>query len=165
MRYFQQAGQVECFPTRTVQTTLGDGTCVAEQLRLWVETREGSHLWQHRCTQLPPQVVYHALKNTCATRFGLLLTECWFTLRSTYSPLPDRLVSAYEEAACGGLCFWVEGGGLFRLEGREFLWHLHTLPGPFARAFPERGGWGRVNDSMWGEEHLTTPSVQLVPSQ
>jgi hypothetical protein len=104
----------------------------AAQLRAWVESEEGQHVWLSVCPLPSIERVCHALDTTHARIYGLLIAPDFFTIFST---LPHqaftRLADRYQTAAQTGLCFWWDGCTL-RLCGHSdvFFAHLRTLPPP-----------------------------------
>jgi hypothetical protein len=79
--------------------------------RHWIATEEGQRLWQATCPKLSWICISHALAQTKATCFGLLLTQRGAIIWSKYSHRAfTRRAPLYEEAAHTGLCFWWDRG-------------------------------------------------------
>ena len=109
-------------------------TLASTQLRTWRETEEGQQVWQAKQTLPFLEQICHALDNTQATIYGLLIAPQFFIILSTYNRQSfARLSTRYKAAAQAGLCFWWDGTQLRHCEIDHFFVLLQTLPAPRCR--------------------------------
>lgn len=106
----------------------------SEQLRLWVQGREGLPRWQALSLPITVEQICHALDQARADTFGLLISrEGTIIISAIRWETFKRLEARYRAAAQDGLCFWCEGGTLtYMLAPESFLARVRSLQ-PFSR--------------------------------
>jgi len=104
-------------------------------LQEWAETEEGQRTWHAKASLPSLERICHALNNTQATIYGLLIAPEFFTILSTFNRQSfARLSTRYQAAAQAGLCFWWDGTRLCHCDTDHFFVLLQTLHAP--RRFP-----------------------------
>ena len=117
--------------SKAALTLASDQVSAYLAFRRWIATEEGQRLWQATCPSLSWERISHALAQTSATCFGLLLTSRGAIIWSRYSHRAfTRRAPLYEEAAQTGLCFWWDGNTFARIGEQTFLDRIKTLPMP-----------------------------------
>jgi hypothetical protein len=118
--------------SRVAPSTLRSRPSAAAQLRSWVESETGQHLW-HIAGPLPSlDRICHALDTTHAMIYGLIIAPDFFTICSTFQQQTfTRLADRYQSACQNSLCFWWDGSTLHYCEpSSSFFALLQTLPPP-----------------------------------
>jgi hypothetical protein len=105
-------------------------TSSSEQLRMWVQSREGLSLWSALSLPITLEQICRALDQARANTCGLLLSrEGTIIISAIHQETFKRLEVRYRAAAEAGLCFWWEGGTLTHIqECASFLVRVRSLP-------------------------------------
>lgn len=101
----------------------------SEQLRMWVQSREGLPLWSSLSPPITLEQICHALDQARADTFGLLISrEGTIIISAVHQQSFKRLEARYRAAAEAGLCFWWKGGTLTHIqECASFLANIRSL--------------------------------------
>lgn len=101
----------------------------SEQLRRWVQDWEGLPRWRALSLPITVEQICHALDQTRADTFGLLISrEGTIIISNIRQETFKRLEARYRAAAEVGLCFWWEGGTLtYMLDPESFLARVRSL--------------------------------------
>jgi hypothetical protein len=115
--------------SRSTQT---EATTAATQLRAWVKSERGQHIWDTADTLPSLERICHTLDTTRAKVYGLLISPQFFTIISTYPHQAfTRLADRYQTAARRGICFWYDGSLLCHCAHCDtFFERLRMLPPP-----------------------------------